>query len=75
MIKACEKLFLQMLISGKKVETHVYCEHDTVYFWESYNATTDEVEFSYLVSPKTAVTYEEYVKKLQKECPLLVELF
>jgi len=75
MVRACPKIFFKMLISGDNVETHIYCENDIVYYWNSYNAQTDDFDFCYLVSPKTAKDYENYLKKLEKECPLLMELF
>lgn len=74
MIKATEKIFMHILMSGRKVETHYYCEDSIVYFWEGYNPNTNLEEFSYLMAPSTAASYAKFRKKVEKECPLLLEL-
>jgi hypothetical protein len=74
MYKVSEELFFKMLTSNKRIEIHNYCEDDIVYFWESFNPSIDDVEYSYLVSPKTEKEYREYVEKIKKERPLLLEL-
>lgn len=74
MFKANEEMFMHMLISGKKIETHHYCEDSIVYVWEGYNPDTDSDEFFYLMAPSTAAIYAKFRKKMEKECPLLMEL-
>ena len=74
MYKASEKIFFKMLLSGRVVETHIYCEDDFVYNWESYNIHTDKLEYYYLISPRTRLNYEKFVEWVGKEYPLLMEL-
>lgn len=71
MIKATEKLFMHILMSGRKVETHYYCEDGIVYL---YNPNTNSDELSYLMAPSTAASYAKFRRKIEKECPLLLEL-
>lgn len=63
-----------MLLSGRSIEIHIYCEDNVVYMWESYDKLTDEMEYSYLMSPATAHNYENFKKTIEKELPLLLEL-
>jgi hypothetical protein len=74
MYRVSEEMFFKMLLSGRSVEIHIYCEDNIVYIWESCDKLTDEMEYSYLMSPATARDYEDFKKKIQKELPLLVEL-
>jgi hypothetical protein len=74
MFRVTPELFMNLLLSGKKVEIHIYCEDNIVYSWESYNSEHDEVEFSYLVSPQTAKQYDDFIENLKNNCPLLLEL-
>lgn len=74
MYRANEKMFFKMLLSGRSIEIYIYCEDNMVYMWESYDKLTDEMEYSYLMSPATAKDYAEFRKKIEKELPLLIEL-
>jgi hypothetical protein len=74
MYRANEKMFFKMLLSGRNIEIHIYCEDNMVYMWESYDKLTDKMEYSYLMSPATAQVYEDFKKQVQKELPLLIEL-
>lgn len=74
MYKATEKQFFKMLMSGKDIETHLYCEDNLIYCWENYNLTSDKLELYYLVSPATRKKYDDYIKKFEKQYPLLFEL-
>lgn len=74
MYKASEKIFFKMLMSGRVVETHVYCEDGMVYCWESYNPVDDKLELYYLVSPVTRQKYEDFMEDVRKRFPLLMEL-
>lgn len=74
MIKADQKVFLEMYLSQKTVEVSKYVEQDKVYIWDDWDNLTQQVEFGYVVGCKTMSDYLNYVKDLEKNCPLLVEL-
>lgn len=74
MFKATEKTFIKMLTSGTVVEVYVYCEPNFVYFWKGIDKKTGISENCYLICPKTADKYNEFIETLKRECPLLMEL-
>ncbi len=43
---------------------------DMIYVWYD----SEEVDLRYLMSPKTLSEYQDFIEKLEKETPLLIEL-
>jgi hypothetical protein len=70
MMRATENLFLKIYFSNKKIEVTPYLMESMVYDWFD----SAEVDLRYLMNPKTLSEYQDFIDKLEKETPLLVEL-
>lgn len=70
MMRATESLFLKIYFSNKKIEVTPYLMEDMIYVWYD----SEEVDLRYLMSPKTLSEYQDFIEKLEKETPLLIEL-
>lgn len=65
-----EKKFLEVYFSEKPIESAIYMLDDLIFTWSN-----NPFELDYwLMSPKTLYEYHEFLEKLEKERPLLVEL-
>jgi hypothetical protein len=69
-MKATPKLFLKVYFSNRGVECTPYLVENTIYLW----LDKDESDYKYLMCPETFYKYESFIKKLEKEAPLVVEL-
>lgn len=74
MFEANEESYLKVYISGNPVHIAPYCIEETIFIWENPKENSDIMEDVYVMGPRTKAKYNEFVKKLEKECPLLVEL-
>lgn len=70
MMRASKNLFLKIYFSNKEIEVTPYLMENMVYVWFD----SQEVEFRYLMHPKTFSEYEIFIDNLEKETPLLAEL-
>lgn len=70
MMRATESLFLKVYFSNKKIEVTPYLMESMIYVWYD----SEEVDLRYLMNTKTLGEYQDFVKKLEKETPLLIEL-
>ncbi len=70
MMRVTEKLLLKIYFSNKKIEVTPYLMESMIYVWYD----SQEVDLRYLMSVKTFSEYQDFVEKLEKETPLLVEL-
>ena len=70
MMRVTEKLLLKIYFSNKKIEVTPYLMESMIYVWYD----SQEVDLRYLMNVKTFSEYQDFVEKLEKETPLLVEL-
>lgn len=74
MLKISEGAFINMYFSNREVISEPYCMEDLALLWDRNLFCTETEDFVYIVHPKTYNDYQKFVKKLEKDCPLLAEL-
>ena len=71
---ANERLFTNIYFSNREILCEIYCSENRVLTWDK-NLFSPEIEdLVYIMNPKTYNDYQIFIRKLEKECPLLVEL-
>jgi hypothetical protein len=74
MLKISDQAFMSIYLSNRDVISEPYCLEDLALLWDRNLFCTETEDFVYIVHPKTYSDYCKFVKRLEKECPLLAEL-
>ena len=74
MLKISDQAFMSIYLSNRDVISEPYCLEDLALLWDRNLFCTETEDFVYIVHPKTYNDYCKFVKRLEKECPLLAEL-
>lgn len=74
MLRISDEAFMSIYLSNRDVIAEPHCLEDLALLWDRNLFCTEIEDFVYIVHPKTYNDYCNFVKKLEKERPLLAEL-